>query len=159
MPQKPIPPVQGRSLLPLLARDQPFREAALYGVFGSGTNLTDGRYTYFRYPPDLQAQEIYQYTLMATQMRSRFPLEPLREATLAPPFDFTKGVPTVKIPSEPKRHPRAAEFIGGGMIGKPMALDALTGEQARALGIVLEHLVQNTEQKGPSYDTLPRGSV
>src|SRR5690606_10324328 len=37
----------GRSLLPLLTQDGPGREAALYGMFGAGTNITDGRYTYF----------------------------------------------------------------------------------------------------------------
>ena len=105
------PEVQGHSLLPLLAEDRAVREAALFGVFGSGTNLTDGRYTYFRYPDDIQEQEIYQYTLMATQMKRLFPLEPLREATLAKPFGFTKGVPTLKIPSEPKRFAHAGQFL------------------------------------------------
>ncbi len=108
--------VQGRSLLGLLDGDAPFRDAAIFGVFGSATNITDGRYTYFRYPQDIAQQDIYQYTLMTTQMKSRFPLEPLREATLSPPFGFSKGVPLLKIPSRPLNHPTAAQFLHGDFI-------------------------------------------
>jgi len=39
----------GRSLLPLLAGEETsIREAALYGIWGSDVNVTDGRYTYHR---------------------------------------------------------------------------------------------------------------
>ncbi|MFQ5972288.1 MAG: sulfatase [Alphaproteobacteria bacterium] len=91
------PEVEGRSLVRVLERDEPIREAALYGVWGSATNITDGRYTYFRYPDDVRRQEIYQYTLMATHLKELFGVEELRTASLAKPFAFTKGVPVLKV--------------------------------------------------------------
>jgi hypothetical protein len=36
---------------------------------------------------------------MPTHMNRPFPTEQLRGATLAPPFDFTRGVPTLKVPA------------------------------------------------------------
>lgn len=100
--QTPPAEVQGRSLLPMLARDQRIREAGLYGVFGSAINLTDGRYTYFRYPPDLHGGNLYQYTVMPQHMARPFSVEELRDATLAPPFPFTKGVSLLKVPATEK---------------------------------------------------------
>ena len=96
------PEVEGRSILPLLAADNPIREAGLYGVWASATNVTDGRYTYFRYPGDMHGQEIYQYTLMPTHISSFFDLGDLETAQLAPPFDFTKRAPVLKVPGNPK---------------------------------------------------------
>jgi arylsulfatase A-like enzyme len=93
---------QGHSLLPVLRSNHAVREAALFGVFGSAVNITDGRYTYFRYPEDLREQELYQYTLMPAHMAALFTTEELSGATMAPPFPFTKGVPLMKIPSTPK---------------------------------------------------------
>jgi hypothetical protein len=92
------PEVQGRSLLPVLAQDQALREAALFGYFGGAVNVTDGRYTYFRYPGDPSDQEVYQYTIMPTHLRDLFTPEELTTATLAPPFPFTKGVPLLRVP-------------------------------------------------------------
>ena len=94
--------VEGHSLLPLLKSDAPIRQAALYGVWASATNVTDGRYTYFRYPDDMNAQEIYQYTLMPTHITSFFSVDELETATLSPPFDFTKRVPLLKVPGHTK---------------------------------------------------------
>jgi arylsulfatase A-like enzyme len=94
----PPPESQGRSLLPVLRQDTPLREGALFGYFGGAVNVTDGRYTYHRYPPDLRTQEIYQYTLMPTHIFDRFTPEELRGATLAEPFSFTKEVPLLKVP-------------------------------------------------------------
>lgn len=90
--------VMGRSLLPMLGLDAPVREAALYGVFGGATNITDGRFTYFRYPPEGADPTINQYTVMPTHMNARFSVDELSQATLAAPFDFTKGVPLLKVP-------------------------------------------------------------
>lgn len=94
--------VEGHSLLPLLNSNTPIRHAGLYGVWASATNITDGRYTYFRYPDDMYAQEIYQYTLMPTHITSFFTTDELRTATLSPPFDFTKGVPVLKVSGHAK---------------------------------------------------------
>ena len=42
----------------LLAQDKKVRDAAIYGLFGAATNVTDGRYTYFKFPADMAAQEL-----------------------------------------------------------------------------------------------------
>lgn len=74
------------------------RTGLLYGYFGGAVNVTDGRFTYHRYPPDLQTQEIYQYTLMPTHIFTPFSPEELSTATLSPPMPFTKGAPILRVP-------------------------------------------------------------
>lgn len=99
----PIPrDVTGTSLMPLLARDGQVREAGIYGLFGSAVNVTDGRYTLFLYPPDMQSADLYQYTLMPMHMREMFSIDELRDATLSAPQPFTKGAPLLKVPATPK---------------------------------------------------------
>jgi len=107
----PPPEVEGRSLLTLLEDDTPIREAALYGIFGSAVNVTDGRYTYFRYPDDLETQEIFEYTVMPTRMTSFFTPEELAVAEMAEPFDFTKGARVMKI----RGHDKIPMYRGLGM--------------------------------------------
>src|SRR5690606_21428643 len=82
------PPAEAQGLSLLGERN---RAALLFGYFGGAVNVTDGRFTYHRFPEDLASQEIYQYTLMPTHMNSRFMPEELSEATLAAPFDWTKN--------------------------------------------------------------------
>ena len=89
---------RAQSLLPLLDGAASAREAALFGYFGGAINVTDGRYTYHRYPPDLQAQVINQYTLMPTHIFSFFTPEELAAAELTGPMAFTKGAPLLKVP-------------------------------------------------------------
>lgn len=100
--QAPPPENQGVSLLDTVQGKGTKREAVIYGVFGSAVNITDGRHTYFRYPHDLKAADLYQYTLMPTHMKERFSVAELADATLAPPMPFTKGVPLLKVPATPK---------------------------------------------------------
>ncbi len=100
--QAPPTQNQGHSLLQVLSGNDAPREALLYGVFGSAVNITDGRYTYFRYPKDLQGPDLFQHTLMPTHMKERFSVAELADATLAPPMPFTKGVPLLKVPATPK---------------------------------------------------------
>jgi arylsulfatase A-like enzyme len=96
--EKDIPAdVMGKSLMPLMAQDHDIRDAALFGYFGAACNVTDGRYVYHRYPKSMTAQGFYEYTLMPTRMTSRFAIDELLGATLAAPFDFTKGVPVLKL--------------------------------------------------------------
>ncbi len=61
-------------------------------------NVTDGSHSYHRFPADLRAQDIYQYTVMPTHLRSRFTPEELSTATLSEPFPFTKGARLLKVP-------------------------------------------------------------
>ncbi|WP_226779969.1 sulfatase [Oceaniglobus trochenteri] len=105
---EPPATVQGRALL----NDAPGRALALYGTFGGAINATDGRYTYFRYPPDMEAAPLFEYTLMPQHSGSAFTAQEMRGAALHPEFDFTDGMPVLKIPALPgaKRPP----MQGGG---------------------------------------------
>jgi len=94
--------VTGRSLMPLMEKECTVREAAIYGVFGSAVNVTDGRYTLFLYPEDMHGGDLYQYTVMPTHMKEFYSLEELREAELAPPQQYSKGVPLLRVPATPK---------------------------------------------------------
>ena len=85
-------------MLSALASDSEVRKGAIFGYFGGAVNVTDGRYTYHRYPPDLPNQEIYQYTLMPTHIWARFTPEEMAGARLAEPMPFTKGTPLLKVP-------------------------------------------------------------
>src|SRR3546814_17441928 len=89
---------EGRALLGVLDKDHTMRHGALFGYFGGAVNVTDGRYTYHRFPPDLRNQSIYQYTLMPTHIWQRFTPEELAGAQLGKPLAFTKGVPVLKVP-------------------------------------------------------------
>jgi hypothetical protein len=93
----PAPEMEGLSLLDV-AQGRASRDALLFGYFGGAVNLTDGRYTYHRYPADLRSQEIYQYTLMPTHIFEPFSPEELSRASLAEPFPFTKGAKLLKVP-------------------------------------------------------------
>jgi hypothetical protein len=70
----------------------------IFGYFGGAVNVTDGRYTYHRYPADLFGQEIYQYTVMPSHIIKPFTPEELSGATFAAPFSWTKKVPLMKVP-------------------------------------------------------------
>ncbi len=102
----PIPSeVTAQSLIGLLrgsADRDSTRQAAIYGVFGSAVNVTDGRYTYFLYPPDLHGGDLFQYTLMPMHLRDLFSLGELGETTLAKPTPFSRNVPVLRVPATPK---------------------------------------------------------
>jgi arylsulfatase A-like enzyme len=89
--------MEGHNLLPM-AGPVPRREAAIFGYFGGAVNVTDGRYTYHRFPADLRRQEIYQYTVMPTHIYALFTPEELAAASLAEPFAFTKGAKLLRVP-------------------------------------------------------------
>lgn len=96
---KPPATVEGHSLMSLLKEDMPLREAAIYGIFGAATNITDGRYAYFRYPQDMTRQDLYEYTLMLMHLKTMFAVADLAQAELARGFNFTQGVPLLKVPA------------------------------------------------------------
>jgi arylsulfatase A-like enzyme len=90
--------MQGHSLFAAAGARQPLRQAALFGYFGGAVNVTDGSYTYHRYPINPQEQEIFQYTVMPTHIGSPFLPEELAGAKLCDGFAFTKGAKVLKIP-------------------------------------------------------------
>ncbi|MGI9520686.1 MAG: sulfatase [Hyphomicrobiaceae bacterium] len=111
--QSPGGHVLGQSILPLIAGEaDKIRDVALYGIFGGAINATDGRYTYFLYPDDMEDKELFEYTLMPMHNRSLFEIWELQQAGLHRGFDFTKGAPLLKIPALPgaKRSPRQGGF-------------------------------------------------
>ncbi|TNF17248.1 MAG: sulfatase [Rhodobacteraceae bacterium] len=94
--------VRGRSLLPALADpEEPGHEAVIFGYFGGAVNVTDGRHVYFRYPPDLLTQELYQYTLMPSHMLVPFGKDELAGATLSHDLPFAVGYPVLRVPVIP----------------------------------------------------------
>ena len=99
---EPPKEVQGKSLLPILKKEENIRDYLMFGYWGGGINITDGRYTYFCYPKDMKNQDLYQYTLMPMHMTKMFTVEELKGASLAGPFDFTKGVQLLRIPHKSK---------------------------------------------------------
>ena len=102
--------VQGRSLLPLLAEDEEQHDAVIFGYWGGGINVTDGRYTWFCYPRDMKNQELYQYTVMPTHMTKLFTVEEMQSASLVPPFAWTKGVPLLRIAHASKAGQRTHSY-------------------------------------------------
>lgn len=105
--------VLGQSMIPLVAGTaDKIRDVALYGIFGGAINATDGRYTYFLYPEDMEKHDLFEYTLMPMHNRSLFEIRELENATLHRGFNFSKGAPVLKIPALPdaKRSPRQGGF-------------------------------------------------
>lgn len=94
--------VTGNSLVPALSRDIATRESQIFGMFGGPVGITDGTYTYYRYPEDLSGQNLHLYTLMPAHMVDLFDIGELQTSELAPPFDFTKGAPTLRMKLDPK---------------------------------------------------------
>jgi hypothetical protein len=71
-------------------------------MFGGPVGVTDGTYTYYRYPEDLSGKNLHLYTLMPAHMIDLFDIGELQSSELAPPFNFTKGAPTLKMKLVPK---------------------------------------------------------
>jgi arylsulfatase A-like enzyme len=89
--------VRGGSLLPLLDADRRKRDIGIFGMFGGPIGATDGRYTYYLYPEDLYAPGLHEYTLMPMHLNSLFSVAEMKTSTIVPPFDFTKGMPLMRI--------------------------------------------------------------
>jgi len=94
----PPPETEGISML----AEEAGRDSLLFGYFGGAVNIADGRRTYHRFPADLRAQEIYQYTVMPTHIFDMFKPEELAETEIAGPLPFTKGARVMKVPVTPR---------------------------------------------------------
>lgn len=99
--------VEGKSVMHLLAEDGDHHEAVMFGLFGAATNVTDGKYTYFRYPTDFFDQELYEYTLLPLHTKSFFQPNEFEGAEFLNCFDFTGDYPIIKLPArrDAKRPP------------------------------------------------------
>jgi len=102
---QPVPPeVTGHSLLASMRGGDAPRPpdaavpGAIYGQFGAAINYTDGRYTFFLYPAVPFEEDLFQYTLMPTHMRTFFEVGEFTDAELAQPLPFTRGFPVLRLP-------------------------------------------------------------
>lgn len=96
---KPLKHAQGKDLAGVIAFDSPVRQGALFGMFGKGVNVTDGRYVYLHGYCRPDNSPLYEYTLMPTHMNCYFSTEELRRTELFSGFSFTQGCPVLKIES------------------------------------------------------------
>lgn len=101
---QPTPDMEGQPLASTVANDTPVRVAGLFGAFGMHVNVTDGRYVYMRAPEDRSNAPLLEHTLMPTHMRWQFIPDELRNAELVAAFDFTKGVPLLRMDGAPLGH-------------------------------------------------------
>ncbi len=89
----------GKPLGDVIVSDAPVRDAAIFGQYGTQINVTDGRYVYMRSAAHESNQPLFNYTLMPAHGNRMFSVRELAGVTeLAPPWSFTKGCQTLKIP-------------------------------------------------------------
>lgn len=94
-----------KSLLPVLADpDAKVHDFIIYGYFGGAVNITDGRYTYMRYPENMSATNLNEYTLMPAHMLTPFSRQELEKATLCDDLAFADGYPVLRIPVHESSH-------------------------------------------------------
>lgn len=96
---EPLQYAQGHCLRQVIETDSPFREAAIFGMFGKGINVTDGRYLYMHGYTTPDNQPLYEYTLMPTHMSKYFEVSELTDMELTDAFRFTRGCKVMKIES------------------------------------------------------------
>ncbi len=102
--------VKGESFLQKMLGSDSDRKGIILGMFGGPICVTDGRYTYFKYPINVDGDGIFEYTLMPNHMA--FPFQPFEfeGVTMSEPFDFTKGIKLMRIAARkdakrpPSRH-------------------------------------------------------
>ena len=96
--QIPVPKdMLGKDLGKVLQKEQPVREAALFGIHGGMLCCTDGRYVLMKAPAAPENQPLYEYTMMPTHMASFFSEESLQSMKWHTPFSFTKGAPVMQM--------------------------------------------------------------
>ncbi len=94
--------VAGASLLPCLTGAKSgAHDAVLFGQFGAALNFTDGRHTYFLYPVEDLVDEIWQYTLMPTHMRSFFERIEFEGAEVIDDLAYARGFPVWRLRMRP----------------------------------------------------------
>lgn len=147
--------MQGRSLQAALADDAPIHRAGLFGGFGGHVNVTDGRYVYMRAPADPTNSPLSEYTLMPTHMAARFHPAELRGATLAEPFDFTKGVSTLRVAGWSMTNPYVFGTLLFDCHTDPQQLEPLIDDEIelRMLGLLVR-LMRETDAPLEQYARL-----
>jgi arylsulfatase A-like enzyme len=96
---EPPPHVHGRAILPALQGGS-VREDGIFGYFGKATNITDGRYVYFRNPVNADAGPLYEYTAMPT-LFNRWPdRADYDRVEMGRYFGHTYDLPLYRIPAK-----------------------------------------------------------
>jgi hypothetical protein len=149
------PDMLGVPLRQTIADDTPVREAGLFGGFGGHVSVTDGRYVYMRGPIDAANVPLVEHTLMPTHMRGRFTPAELRDAELAPPFGFTKGVPVLKVPGQAMSSPYAFGSLLFDLEADPGQQEPLIDDELELRMITLMvQLMRVNEAPAEQYDRL-----
>ncbi|MBR3350169.1 MAG: sulfatase-like hydrolase/transferase [Solobacterium sp.] len=88
----------GRSIKAVLENRTESKDCVLFGVHGGYTCWSDGRYVFMKAHPQKE-QELYEYTVMPTNIRGFFSEEQLKQAEIVNPGRFSNGIPVMKMPS------------------------------------------------------------
>lgn len=92
--------MQGKSIRPVIEKNEKIRDYALFGIHGAHINIFDGKYVYMKAPISEANSPLFEYTTMPMHMRNLFSVGELQkaEAISGDTFTFTKGCPVWKIP-------------------------------------------------------------
>ena len=97
---EPPAAVAGRSLLPAIAGTaDATHQGVLFGQFGAALNYTDGTSTVFLYP-DADDDQLFQYTLMPTHMRTFFEAIEFEGATFVDDVPYAGAFPVMRLPMQ-----------------------------------------------------------
>ncbi len=110
---EPPPHVHGRSLVPALEGSL-VREDGIFGYFGKATNITDGRYVYFRNPVNEDAGPLYEYTAMPTRFNRWPDRADYSRIEMGRYFGHTYNLPLYRIPAAgqvPQPHPGESSYV------------------------------------------------
>jgi arylsulfatase A-like enzyme len=113
--------MQGKPLSAVIESNAAIREYALFGYHGAQVNITDGKHVYMR--SAVNADSLYEYTLMPAHMKGMFTPKELSSIALAGPFSFTKGCRVMKLANQPS--PMNIRFDS-----KVWAVDEMTGRMS-----------------------------
>ena len=90
--------------------------------------------------PVADNQPLFEYTLMPTHIRSRFSVAEMQQVELAPPFRFTKGCPTLRIPGKAWGDAYSIETVLFDVENDPQQLAPIHNEAVEQ--IMLAHLIR-----------------
>ena len=155
------PHVSGHSLRPLLEQGEISREDIIFGYFGMGLNLTDGRHLYMRNPVRDDCGPLHAYTAMPTQfITTWYPRDLYDRIEMGRYLGHTYNIPLYKIPHTgqmPRALPGQPSFTGRHELFELPYISESTSvddtkiearlarrmvEQLRRLGAPPEHLVR-----------------
>ena len=94
--KEPMGELDGKSILPVLKGEETPKDHVLFGLHGHYTCWTDGRIVYMKNA--VNDTQVYEYTMMPTNIRGYFSTEQLKHAELVNGGRVTNGLPCMKMP-------------------------------------------------------------